>query len=204
LVSILSPNPDLWRARIVGLDTVAADRKGGFILYRPKRIGWLALGLVLLVAACGTANTDSQVELAEAAPSEMRGTLTIDGPVENSPTESAEPDTPTSRVEMTPTETEAAPAETPTVSAGTAPPEVELAPTKTPRVEVDVEAESNGPAHPKANPGPSEEQLRLLSSLESLGAAPELPVNEVWLNSEPRKLTDLRGKVVMVEFWTFG
>jgi hypothetical protein len=49
----------------------------------------------------------------------------------------------------------------------------------------------------------SDEQRRLLDTLESLGAAPELP-NDVWLNSEPLKLADLRGKVVLVEFWTFG
>ena len=28
--------------------------------------------------------------------------------------------------------------------------------------------------------------------------------NEIWLNSQPLQLSDLRGKVVMVEFWTFG
>ncbi len=33
--------------------------------------------------------------------------------------------------------------------------------------------------------------------------APDIP-NEVWLNSKPQQLKDLRGKVVMVEFWTFG
>ena len=33
--------------------------------------------------------------------------------------------------------------------------------------------------------------------------APEI-LNEIWLNSEPLRLADLRGKVVMVEFWTFG
>ena len=35
------------------------------------------------------------------------------------------------------------------------------------------------------------------------GQAPEIE-NETWLNSEPLRLADLRGKVVMVEFWTFG
>jgi len=25
-----------------------------------------------------------------------------------------------------------------------------------------------------------------------------------WINSEPLTLTDLRGKVVLVEFWTYG
>ncbi len=43
----------------------------------------------------------------------------------------------------------------------------------------------------------------LLAGLDNYGPAPEL-ANEVWLNSEPLSLADLRGKVVMVEFWTFG
>ncbi len=50
---------------------------------------------------------------------------------------------------------------------------------------------------------PSEEQLKLLAGLDVKGIPPELH-NEVWLNSEPLKLADLRGKVVLVEFWTFG
>lgn len=33
--------------------------------------------------------------------------------------------------------------------------------------------------------------------------APDI-TNPTWLNSEPLRLADLRGKVVMVEFWTFG
>lgn len=33
--------------------------------------------------------------------------------------------------------------------------------------------------------------------------APEI-TNETWVNSEPRSLSKLRGKVVLVEFWTFG
>lgn len=33
--------------------------------------------------------------------------------------------------------------------------------------------------------------------------APEIN-NEVWLNSESLNLSDLKGKVVLVEFWTFG
>jgi thiol-disulfide isomerase/thioredoxin len=35
------------------------------------------------------------------------------------------------------------------------------------------------------------------------GSAPEIS-NEIWLNSDPLRLANLRGKVVMVEFWTFG
>ena len=33
--------------------------------------------------------------------------------------------------------------------------------------------------------------------------APDI-TNPTWLNSAPLRMTDLRGKVVMVEFWTFG
>lgn len=42
------------------------------------------------------------------------------------------------------------------------------------------------------------------ASLPDLGPAPEL-TNEVWLNVDaPLRLADLRGKVVIVEMWTFG
>jgi len=34
-------------------------------------------------------------------------------------------------------------------------------------------------------------------------AAPDLATGE-WINSEPQKLKDLRGHVVLIEFWTFG
>lgn len=41
-------------------------------------------------------------------------------------------------------------------------------------------------------------------ALADLGPAPEL-TNEVWLNAEgPLRLADLRGKVVLLEMWTFG
>ena len=40
--------------------------------------------------------------------------------------------------------------------------------------------------------------------LPNLGPAPEL-TNEVWLNTdEPLRLADLRGKVVLLDMWTFG
>jgi len=52
-------------------------------------------------------------------------------------------------------------------------------------------------------PGPTEAQRQLLANLTVKGTPPELQ-NEVWLNSAPLKLADLRGKVAIVEFWTFG
>jgi len=43
-----------------------------------------------------------------------------------------------------------------------------------------------------------------LASLPDLGPAPEL-TNDIWLNvPAPLRLADLRGKVVIVEMWTFG
>jgi len=43
-----------------------------------------------------------------------------------------------------------------------------------------------------------------LASLPDLGPAPEL-TNDTWLNVDaPLRIADLRGKVVIVEMWTFG
>jgi hypothetical protein len=42
------------------------------------------------------------------------------------------------------------------------------------------------------------------ANLDDKGTAPEL-TNDVWLNSEaPLRLSDLRGKVVLLDMWTFG
>ena len=42
------------------------------------------------------------------------------------------------------------------------------------------------------------------AALEDFGLAPELE-NQVWLNmKEPLRLADLRGKVVLLDMWTFG
>ena len=40
--------------------------------------------------------------------------------------------------------------------------------------------------------------------LEDLGPAPELTGITAWINSDPTSLAALRGKVVLVHFWTFG
>lgn len=40
--------------------------------------------------------------------------------------------------------------------------------------------------------------------LKNYGPAPEL-TNEVWLNvDQPLRLADLRGRVVLIDMWTFG
>ena len=42
------------------------------------------------------------------------------------------------------------------------------------------------------------------ASLPNLGPAPEL-TNDTWLNVDsPLRLADLRGKVVLIDMWTFG
>jgi hypothetical protein len=62
--------------------------------------------------------------------------------------------------------------------------------TSSPQSEVQQPAE--GPVLPKA------------ASLPDLGPAPEL-TNDTWLNVDsPLRLADLRGKVVLIDMWTFG
>ena len=53
-------------------------------------------------------------------------------------------------------------------------------------------------------PQAEESAMPKLASLPDLGPAPEL-TNTTWLNVDsPLRIADLRGKVVIVEMWTFG
>ena len=57
-----------------------------------------------------------------------------------------------------------------------------------------------------AGTSPAEAKLppRADIQLENFGPAPEL-TNEVWLNTDqPPRLAGLRGKVVLLEMWTFS
>lgn len=74
-----------------------------------------------------------------------------------------------------------------------APPQAVLLPTVTPEA---------GQA-PAATSPLTADQTALLALLKNHGPAPEL-FNETWLNSAPLTVAELRGKVVMIEFWTFG
>ena len=52
--------------------------------------------------------------------------------------------------------------------------------------------------------GQGNEQTFKPIKLKDLGEAPELH-NETWLNTDqPLRLADLRGKVVLLDMWTFG
>ena len=53
-------------------------------------------------------------------------------------------------------------------------------------------------------PTPVASQLPVDVPLEDLGQAPEIRGISAWINSDPLTLAALRGKVVLVHFWTFG
>ena len=51
---------------------------------------------------------------------------------------------------------------------------------------------------------PTDSAVSKHASLPDLGPAPEL-TNTTWLNVDtPLRLADLRGKVVLIDMWTFG
>ena len=68
-----------------------------------------------------------------------------------------------------------------------------------------VEGEVVPPATRNAEPVlPSDEVVMDLPSLPKLSRAPELTGLDPWHNSDPLTLAELRGKVVLVDFWTYS
>ena len=180
-------------------------------MLKPNGLGWWAFGLVLLAVACSPTLGEPQAatsvtELAtptQVARTEITATLDVAESAVSAtrektptPTSTAQPPTETPEAEATLTETSV-----PTIADPTA--EVQATPTNMPTVTVEAESGDVAQVEAEPGPGPTEDQSKLLASLQGYGPAPELH-NEVWLNSEPLELADLRGKVVMVEFWTFG
>ena len=59
------------------------------------------------------------------------------------------------------------------------------------------------PATPPTSLTASERESTVPTLSPDAPLAPEL-TNETWLNSEQLTSADLRGKVVLIDFWTFG
>jgi hypothetical protein len=77
-------------------------------------------------------------------------------------------------------------------------------PTATDRVDPTTTAAATTASPPIEPTGAPTSGPGFRADLPDLGAAPELN-NEVWLNTDrPLRIADLRGKVVLIDMWTFG
>ena len=140
-------------------------------------------GLMLLLAACGaTGTTTGQNEVVTAT-----STVSL-------------PDTPTSEPEPPMAEETMATEEPMVTEEATATEEPVI---KEPTATTEIMPTEEIMAEQVDMPRPTEAQQQLLASLPIIGTPPELN-NEVWLNSDPLKLANLQGQVVIVEFWTYG
>ncbi len=154
-------------------------------------------GLILMLAACGA------TEMATVQSNFVTATSTV-----------SRPDTPTPEPPLTeeimvteePMATKEPVAEEPTATMEVMPTE-EVAVATEEITEVTTEEmiaeDKEVMAEQVDMPQLTEDQQQLLASLPIVGTPPELN-NEVWLNSDPLQLANLRGQVVVIEFWTFG
>jgi hypothetical protein len=148
------------------------------------------LGLMLLLAACGATETairPSNIVAATPVVSQPN-TPTPEQPMAEEPMATEEPPAPKESV-----------AEEPTATMEVMPTK-EIAETATEEMMAD---DKETMAEQVDMPQPTEAQQQLLASLPVVGTPPELN-NKVWLNSDPLQLAGLRGKVVIIEFWTYG
>jgi hypothetical protein len=161
------------------------------------KLAWLILVLMLVAGACAAPGLDPRSTADRpVAQNETIPPADTDQPEEgDSPTRAAAA-TPTPDLGNAPTETQQVPGVDPVPAIATNVPKASTPVTEAGAAEVTPEEAGRGSS-------PTQEQLRLLADLNNFGPAPELS-NETWLNSEPLTLAELRGKVVMVEFWTFG
>lgn len=174
-------------------------------MLKANPVKFFAFGLVFLLAACNSATASQSAPVKEAPAAAVEVEAKVEEPkVEVAAPASDVTEKPAAMVEeasVAAAEETAPVAEEPKAKVEETAPVVEESAAIAEAAPVEEEAmkqEAN-----VAPAGPTEAQLQLLASLEDQGAPPEL-FNEVWLNSDPLKLADLHGKVVIVEFWTFG
>jgi hypothetical protein len=60
-------------------------------------------------------------------------------------------------------------------------------------------------SHPDSgDPAMTDNSIPEFADFPDLGKAPEF-TNDIWLNTNnPLRITDLRGKVILLDMWTFG
>ena len=134
----------------------------------------LTFSLMILLTACAQTSASAEVERIATATSQTPAT----------PTAAMMAETPTAMAQQ-PVKPASTPADMASISG-------------------DASQESDMQSMPQTVAAqPTAKQAQLLASLPIIGTPPELH-NEVWLNSAPLKLADLHGKVVIVEFWTYG
>ena len=68
----------------------------------------------------------------------------------------------------------------------------------------DVASATEAASDPSSGPVTSTLEPAITVPLEDLGAAPDFEGITAWINSDPLTMASLRGKVVLVHFWTFA
>ena len=159
---------------------------------------------IMLFAACGGDDPATSTPAATEAQTETQVTAPADTPVPANtpeptsvPEETPEPvpaDTPEPAPENTPEPTHT-PEPTATVEPTTAP--------ATPEPTEEQPAATEEPTPTEAPPAPTE-LCEGTEGGEVGNCAPELQGIQEWINSEPLTMESLRGRVVLIDFWTYS